>query len=303
MAALRITTPVGRLVGGSLYKGSTVNDKGEPYIYKSGANKGQPYSKYFIAMAIPKAPSETHFSQTAWGAQIWQLGHTAFPQQAASPLFSWKVEDGDSQIPNKKGKRNCDREGYPGHWILKFSNNFSFKVCDPKTNTYINEVDAVKLGYYVQVNFDADKNTGDTPGLYLNCNVVAFSGYGAEISVGIDLESAGFGNAPLPAGASAVPVGGFVAPPAMIAPPAALQPAYVPPVVVPNTIPMIAPTPNVAFIQVPSMPAPLPPALPVAPATPQHVMTAKANGVTYEQFKVNPQWTDALLVSEGYMLP
>jgi len=39
------------------------------------------------------------------------------------------------------------------------------------------------------------------------------------------------------------------------------------------------------------------------PAAPAHVMTAKANGATYEQFKQNPAWTDALLISEGYMLP
>jgi hypothetical protein len=32
-------------------------------------------------------------------------------------------------------------------------------------------------------------------------------------------------------------------------------------------------------------------------------MTAKAGGATYEQFKSNPQWTDELLIAQGFMLP
>ena len=39
---------------------------------------------------------------------------------------------------------------------------------------------------------------------------------------------------------------------------------------------------------------------PPPPAGP--VMTAKANGMTYAQFKANPAWTDELLRSEGYMV-
>ena len=41
-------------------------------------------------------------------------------------------------------------------------------------------------------------------------------------------------------------------------------------------------------------------ATPPPPAGP--VMTAKANGMTYAQFKANPAWTDELLRSEGYMV-
>ncbi len=41
---------------------------------------------------------------------------------------------------------------------------------------------------------------------------------------------------------------------------------------------------------------------PMPPAAPVHQMTAKAGGMTYEQFKANPAWTDELLRSEGYML-
>jgi hypothetical protein len=33
------------------------------------------------------------------------------------------------------------------------------------------------------------------------------------------------------------------------------------------------------------------------------VMTDKANGATRETFLVNPAWSDALLIAEGYMLP
>lgn len=44
-----------------------------------------------------------------------------------------------------------------------------------------------------------------------------------------------------------------------------------------------------------------PPAAPTAPPA-GPVMTAKANGMTYAQFKANPAWTDELLRSEGYMV-
>jgi len=68
-------------------------------------------------------------------------------------------------------------------------------------------------------------------------------------------------------------------------------------VATPPVAPVTVNTPGV-------VPAPsfLAPPVPVAPVPAGPVMTAKANGMTYEAFKANPAWTDELLRSEGYML-
>jgi hypothetical protein len=51
------------------------------------------------------------------------------------------------------------------------------------------------------------------------------------------------------------------------------------------------------------VPAPefLAPPPPAAPVKVEHVMAAKAGGVTYEAFVANG-WTDAALIQNGYML-
>ena len=84
------TTPVGRLVMGSLYKAQTTDADNKPLLVKQGPNAGQPTVRYFFALAIPKNPGETHFAQTEWGQKIWQAGHAGFPQgQANAPTFAW----------------------------------------------------------------------------------------------------------------------------------------------------------------------------------------------------------------------
>lgn len=89
--------------------------------------------------------------------------------------------------------------------------------------------------------------------------------------------------------------GGAPAQPAPVATPAPVYQA--PPVAAtPAAAAVTYQTPGV--VPAPSFLAPpVPPAAPVGP-----VMTAKANGMTYESFKANPAWTDELLRSEGYML-
>ena len=59
--AVNILTPPGRLVQGSLYKGSTQDAEGNPLIVKTGPNAGQSRVDYFFAVAIPKG-SETHWN-------------------------------------------------------------------------------------------------------------------------------------------------------------------------------------------------------------------------------------------------
>ena len=267
------TTPVGRLVAGSLYKGMDKDAEGRPLVVKTGASAGQPRLDYYFAVAIPKT-GESHWNQTAWGKTIHQIGQQAFPAgQWQHPSFAWKVIDGDSTIPNKKGKTPVSREGFKGHWVLNFSSGYAPKIFNSNGTAPLTEQGHVKLGYYVQVNCSVAGNGSQTqPGVYLNHNMVAFAAFGPEIIVGPDPTEAGFGQSPLPAGASATPIGAMpVAAPA----PSAQYPAAAPP-------PPI--TPNHAFVQGP----------------PQRQMLPAANGATYEQM-IAAGWNDVQLVQHGMM--
>lgn len=273
------TTPVGRLVAGSLYKGNDKDAEGKPLAYKNGANAGKPRLDFFFALAIPKGPEEAKgpmgWMETPWGQIIRKAGESMLPHAAQLPTFAWKVRDGDSTIPNKRGRRPCEQEGHRGHWIMSFSSGFAPTVYNSDGSAVIAEPGAVKLGYYVQVNADVGANGSQSqPGVYLNHRMVALSGYGPEIVVGPDASSVGFGGGALPPGASAVPLAGMVAP--------APAPAPAP----------VAATPNPAFLM------PTPPVPPAAPAALR--MSAKAGGATYEQM-LAAGWTHDLLMQHGML--
>ena len=323
---INLTTPVGRIVQGDLWKPQPVLDNaGKPKLTRDG----HPMIQHYFALAIPKTPGHTHWAQTDWGRQIWDEGNRAHPNFAPHANFSWKIEDGDSTVPNKKGKKNADREGFPGNWILKFRSGFLPKTYNADGSAPV-PADTLRCGYYAQVNCSVAGNTGESPGVYINPNMVALSGYGVEIIAGPDVAEAGFGAAPLPPGASATPIGGFaptapvlgVAPPgaptygapAAVAPFAAPSaPAFSPPLSMPpvtgtagtaTTSPFSAPAPvNPAFLAPPVAAAPpvvaAPPPLPAAPA---RTLTAKAAGASYADL-IKAGWTDALLVQHGMMLP
>ena len=289
------TTPVGRFVGGSLTKPQTTDFDGNPLVYKTGADAGKPRDNYFIAIAIPKG-TETHWNQTPWGADIWDAGHLAFPEGHADyPTFSWKIEDGDSVVPNPdaKGKRNCDREGYPRNWILKFSSSFPSAAYSADGSAKI-ESKSVKPGYFIQINGDvAGNGKRSKAGVYLNHKMIALAAYGAEIDYGPDAADAGFGASPLPAGASAVPVAAYAPPPAApaaYAPPPAAPAAYAPP-----------PAAPAAYAPPPAAPAAYAPPAPAFLQVPPRVMLPPANGATYEQM-IAADWTDATLVQMGMMM-
>ena len=310
---VNITSPVGRIVMGSLYDPSTTDAEGKPLVVKTGPNAGQPRVNYFFALAIPKG-TEPHWAHTAWGQQIWAVGNQAFPNAAQSPAFAWKIEDGDSQIPNKKGRKPCQNEGWPGHWILKFSGGFAPKVYQQEGAGYVQvmQKDFCKPGYFVEVAFSVEGNGSQSqPGVYLNHSMVCFRAYGPEISFGPDVASAGFGAAPLPAGASMTPLAGAI--------PMPQAPAAAPTMPLPPGLPQVpgvapAPLPQGGFAPMPSAPAPGAPApIPVtpnpgfvqvpppAPAAPVRQMTAAAQGIPYESY-VAQGWTDAQLVQNGLML-
>lgn len=300
---VNITSPVGRIVAGSLYKANDKDFDGKPLVVKTGQNAGQPRVNYYIGLAIKKEPGHTHWAQTTWGAKIWQVGHTAFPQAAQRPDFAWKIEDGDSTIPNKRGKKPCDNEGWAGHWIIRLSSGFAPKVYRQEGAGLVQEMQAdyVKPGYFVEVAFTVDGNANqNNPGVYLNNQMVCFRAFGPEISFGMDVSEAGFGAAPLPAGASATPPASTFPPPAAPASVTGVPAAALP---IPTAV-----VPNTQFANIPALPtvagsAPAVPAAPIPTATtasPSRTMTAKANGASYEAF-IAAGWTDANLIAQGYM--
>ena len=294
MERTNITTPVGRLVAGSPYKGSDKDAEGRPLVVKNGPDAGKPRLDFYFAVAIPKG-AERHWAETEWGAKIWATGHQFLPHAGQMPTFAWKITDGDSTIPNKKGKKPAEREGYKGCWVLGFSSGYApdcYTLVGQAKPTLLQGENGINLGDYVQVNGSvAGNGSTSQPGVYLNHNMLCLIGYGQRIVVGPDVDSAGFGGA-LPPGASLTPPGGFVPPVASTPQPAAAAPvpSYQPPSV-PASVQPMAPVaaPYTGYMAV------TPP--PVAPSGPQ--MTAKAQGTREQYHAVG--WSDAQLIAEGLM--
>jgi hypothetical protein len=280
---VEVLFPTGRIVQGDLYKFQDKDADGKPLTIKSGPNAGQPTVKYFFSVAIPKTPGNAHWGHEEWGAKIWAAGHAAMPVQSGLSTFAWKVENGDDATPNKKGRPNVSREGFPGCWVVNFSSQFAPKIYNSDCTAPMPEPGAVQPGDFVQVLGTVDgNNSALNPGVFINHAAVAFQGYGPRISSGPDLSKYAFGKGPLPPGASAAPIGGMTAAPVapLAAPAAPLAPAPAPAPVAPTAV---APAPS--FVGVAA--APPPPA--AAPALHKGIPVASylASGWTVEQLKAD----------------
>lgn len=313
-AARDIGFPISRYLAGSLYKASEKDADGKPRIVKTGQNAGQPTQQFWFAFGIPKSPGAVHWAQEPWGNEIWAVGNICFPKIAEGDQFSWKITDGDSAKPNKKGIAPNTREGYPGHWVVSCSSTYAPKVVNADGSAYILDVDAVMPGDFIEVNATVDGNTStQNPGVYINHNAVSFQGYSSlgRIHTGVDPSTLGFGKGPKPAGLTSAPVAAVpgahpVTPPAanapgkFYAPPAAGAFPALPGAPVGVPAPVTAPTavvPAPGFLKPPVAVAP-----PIAPpAAPARQMTAAAQGNTYEQM-IAQNWTDALLLQHGMMV-
>lgn len=280
----------GRLVQGDPYKGNQRKDD------KTGALRtkadGSPMMNFFVAVAVPKNdPAWPAFKAMcdAEAAKAWS------PAQYQHRDFANKIEDGDSIEPNKKGKRNVDREGFAGHWIVKLQNGFAPKVQYWGATGWTDSLGQndvpmpsgghrnIRAGDFVTVIGDIESNgSAQSPGMYMNVKVVAFEAEGPEIVQEADYTSL-LGTRG-PSGAAAVPpphAAGAASPP----PPAATPPSS--PTAAPGNAP---PPPGYAgFMDAP------PPPPPVA-----RVMLPAAGGASYEQM-IEKGWTDALLVQHGMM--
>ena len=215
----QILTPVGRLVQGDCFEGQTKDAEGNPLVIKNGPNAGQPRVDYFMAIAIPKTDPEYN--------DLWAIIHnearTSFPSlfdasgNCISPKFAFKVVDGDSQVPNTKGVKPCEREGFPGHWVLNFSGGYAPKCYIQENGAYkqVTDPSMIKKGYYIRIAGTVKGNgSQQQPGIFLNHSMVELVGYGEEIVTGPNADAV-FGGAPaaqLPAGASATPLAPASAP-------------------------------------------------------------------------------------------
>lgn len=296
-----IMFPVGRMVGGSLYKlFQRKNDDGSLKFKADGVTKDEQMS---FGVAYAKDPQFPHWSQTPWGQQIMAVGAAGYPEQYQHPDFAWKVTDGDAKFSKKAGgKAPCSQEGYPGHWVIWFSQAWAPKIGNADGSKELTQTDAVVPGYFIQVLADVkDNKPSKSPGVYMNPKGVALSAYGQKIvsSGDVDLKSAGFGGGPLPAGASAVPIGEMAAPApaALVIPglpaPVAAEPAPAAPapvVVAPNTTYMAAPAPIAP--SAPAVPAPV-------AAAPRTVSNAQGQTVLYDDM-IKQGWNDTLLAQHGW---
>ncbi len=214
---LEFLSPVGRIVTGDPYRGRDKDTEGNPLVIKHGANAGQPRVEFSIGLAVPKR-GEVHWNQTEWGLKLWNKGVESHPTCFGSDRgmvreVAFKVADGDSQVPNTKNKRNCDREGFPGHWIIFFSNG-SAPRCYNSTGTEPLADGVIKRGHWAQVHCYVKSNENNQkPGMYMNMSMIAHAGFDTEISTGADASQVGFGQESAPAHVSQTPVGGMGTPP------------------------------------------------------------------------------------------
>jgi len=153
MERIEILTPVGRLVGGSPFEPQTKDHNGDPLVIRRGPNAGQPTKRFFMALAIAKNdPGLPEFM-----AKVAQAAATAFPNlfdasgQCTYPDFAWKFKDGDSQVPDRRGNRPCDKDGYPGHYVFGFSGSHPPKVHGDDPSKILTDPASVKRGYYIRI--------------------------------------------------------------------------------------------------------------------------------------------------------
>lgn len=317
-----VTFDEGRLVWGGPGKTTDKDSKGKALTTKDG----KPRIKCDFGVAMPKNGT-TNFWQTKWGAEIYTVALAAFPglfdpvTRALLPgrKFSFKVTDGDSDIPNENGNKPRDQEGYAGCWVVAFGSSFVPRCVRFESGAWKEiPAESIKTGDYVQVAGSIDSN-GDAQksGVYVNHGLVAHTGIGVEIvsrgsidPVAAGLTTAFRGQLPTSAAGPGAPAGpglgslptGGPAPglPSVGLPgvPAAGPPAG-PTAVASN--PSILGAGTASILPGPGAPAPGPggPPGPVAPP-PGPVMTAKAT-YSYESYKASG-WSDDQLRAGGLMV-
>lgn len=294
---VEILTPTGRLVSGHPMKEITTDQQNNPLVIKNGPNAGQPRSEYTVGIAIPK----TDPAFPAFRAIIDAEASAAFPHLFTTgvcdnPAFSYKILDGDDTKPNTAGNRNCDKDGWPGHWVVFLSDGFPPACYTTGGAARITDMAMIQRGYYIRVSGSVKSNgNAQNPGLFLNMKMVELVAHGEVMQSGPDAKAVFAAPAAVPAGATAAPQV-TTPPPAAVAPdPQVTTPPPAAPAAVPPPRPEILNGPGAA------VPPPAAPAAPAAPVPTGPVMTDKAGGATYEAC-IAAGWTDATLIAAGMML-
>lgn len=276
-----LTLPVGRIVWGHPTKPRPATDnRNQPKLGKDG----QQLMETSFGLAIPVA----EFQAGVWPVMAAEAAK-GYPNGAPGN-FSWKMTQ-PHEIDNA-GKPYSDRQGYAGHIVLAVSTVLEPPAAFKWNGSQWQQMgpDEIRCGDYVQVeinfkvNVPADRT--HTPSMYVNPRAIGFVGYGEPIQTGYQANpTAAFGNGPppLPAGASATPVGGA---PAVGMPGATAAPA--------QTAGMPG-APGNATAGMPTGPAvpaamtppPVAPSSPQRPADPSHIHD---NGNGTEQWFVNGAW-------------
>lgn len=293
--ARNFTTPTGRIVQGDPYKlTQRTDDKTKQPKFKQD---GSPMMSSFVALAVAKNDPEW----PAFKAMCDEEARLAWPADHIRQHrdFANKIEDGDSTETNKRGVRNCDREGFAGHWIVKLGSGYA-----PTVNVWLTAAQAteqgrippgkqaidgwyasaggeVVTGDYVKVAGSIDTNKSvDSPGMYMNYSQCALQRKGVPIVTGVDANEA-FGTAPPPA------AGGNSAPATTTSANAATGQSS-------------ATAGGGSYTGYMDTDAPPPPADDAPPPPNEPQMTAKAAGKPYQSF-IDKGWTDVTLRQHGYL--
>jgi hypothetical protein len=277
--SIEITTPVGRLVGGHPMVANAVTDQktGQPKFQQDGVT---PRTESYLGVAIPKGP-EQHWNQTEWGAAIWNKAATDWPRgESGTPSFAWKITDGDSQIPNKRGRKPCEREGYPGHWVLQLSTGLPIKCYHAGKYEPIHQIqnlNDIKPGDYCRVLVSVRGNGPcESPGMYLNPHLFELSRAGVEIILDTGPSAADvFGGA-----APQMPAG------AQTAPAIPQQPTAAPAPTAPVQQTAVQPAPD--FLNPPAAVAPAPVAMRLVNGQPYSEDALRAGGLNDAQIQALP---------------
>jgi hypothetical protein len=318
--SVNFTTPVGRMVQGDPYIAQPRKDAtGKPKIYPVGhANAGQAETQFFAAVAVPKNdPLWPAFREALMVEQraAWPQFHDA-NGNCTNPTFADKITDGDGA--DSKGQSYATREGWAGCWIVKCASQFAPTVFERGPAGWMQTAPGkVKLGDYVMISGTCQSNqSAQSPGMYMNLNMVAMDREGERIVMGPTAEQA-FGTGA--AGAAAAPPAPTPTPPPPPAPAAPAAPAAA-------HDPLAAAVAD-GWIKHPTSPGyhykgqdvltdadlaaryPAAPAAPSPPPAPSYPITEKAagpvmlpaaKGTTYEAF-IAKGWTDAQLIANGMM--
>lgn len=290
-------TGVGRIVQGDLDTLSNLDfQTGKPRLNADGTEKKP---ENFYAIAFPKmingqpnpdwARVQNYLTNIA--RRDWP---TFFPNgatQCVNPNFHFKITDGDGY--DKSGVHNATKEGFAGHWVLRFSSQFlpkRFYQGQTRADQEITQPGVIKRGDWVRVLFTAAGNgSTQSPGLFVRGSAVELFFEGKAIvsaSSGPDA-SVGLSSGPavnfVPEGATAVQA------PANAMPVAPVAPGPAP------AAPGVQPEPYLGYVPAPPVDAP---AVPVAPAFPPEGWQQHPNNPAY-WYKGTEVITEAELRARG----